>query len=67
MCFDVENECINKKFQECHMRDYFDHNKKGIYFLGIFLGCYFSRIFNLISKIFQMQTYLLSFIDNSLN
>ncbi len=23
MCFDVENECIKKKFQECHAKDFF--------------------------------------------
>jgi hypothetical protein len=39
MCFDVKNECIRKKFQECHVKDFFIRNTKGIYFLGIFLGC----------------------------
>jgi hypothetical protein len=38
MCFDVENECIKKKFQECHTKDFFGQDTKGIYFLGIFLG-----------------------------
>jgi hypothetical protein len=37
MCFDVENECIKKKFQECHMKDYFFiRNAKGIYFFEKF-------------------------------
>ncbi len=30
MCFDVENECIRKKNQECHMKDFFIKNTKGI-------------------------------------
>jgi hypothetical protein len=60
MCFDVENEGICKMFQECHTRDCFIKNTKGIYFLGIFIGFYFSIIL-------QMPTYLMSSIDNWLN
>jgi hypothetical protein len=56
MCFDVENECTRKKFQECNMRDFFEiKNTKGIYFLGIFLGCSYL-------KIFQIPTYLMFFL-----
>jgi hypothetical protein len=32
MCFDVENECIRKKFHECNTRDFFIGNTKGIFF-----------------------------------
>jgi hypothetical protein len=41
MRFDVENECIKKKFQECYTKDFFIRDTKGIYFWGIFHGCYF--------------------------
>jgi len=61
MCFDVKNECIKKKFQECNMKDFFllETQKESI-FWEIFFGCLFL-------KIFQMPTYLISFIDNWLN
>jgi len=44
MCFNVKNECIKKKFQKGNTRDFLneEHNL-GIYFLGIFLGCYFKK------------------------
>jgi hypothetical protein len=28
MCFDVEKECIRKKFQECHTKDFFYQEPK---------------------------------------
>ncbi len=37
MCFDAENECIRKKFQECHMRDFFDQKHKMKLFFANFL------------------------------
>ncbi len=57
MCFDVENECIRKKFLECNTWDFFYHEHERNLVLGIFLGC-------LYPKIFQMPTYLMSFIIN---
>jgi hypothetical protein len=33
-CFDVENKCIRKKFQECHMRDFFYQEQKRNLFFG---------------------------------
>jgi len=36
MCFDVKNECIRKKFQECHMKDFYDQEHKKNLFLGNF-------------------------------
>jgi hypothetical protein len=36
MCFDVKNECIRKKFQECHMKDFFDQEHKKEFFYGNF-------------------------------
>jgi hypothetical protein len=36
MCFDVKNECINKKFQECHTKDFFDQEHKRKLFFRIF-------------------------------
>jgi hypothetical protein len=35
MCFDVKKECI-KKFQECHMKDFFDQEQKKNLFFGNF-------------------------------
>ncbi len=34
MCFDVENECTRKKFQECNIRNFLDQEHN----LGIFFG-----------------------------
>jgi hypothetical protein len=45
MCFDVENECIRKKFQECHVKDFFIRNTKGIFFLEFFLNVDFFKYF----------------------
>jgi hypothetical protein len=36
MCFDVENECTKKKFQECHMKDFFDQKHTKNLFFGNF-------------------------------
>ncbi len=36
MCFDVENECINKKFQDCHTKDFFYQEHKRSLFSGNF-------------------------------
>jgi len=36
MCFDVENECIRKKFQECNTRDFFYWEHKRNIFFGNF-------------------------------
>jgi len=36
MCFDVENECIRKKFSECFTRDCFDQEHKRNVFFGNF-------------------------------
>jgi hypothetical protein len=34
MCFDVENECIRKKFQECHMKDiFYEEPKRNLFFV----------------------------------
>jgi len=58
MCFDVENKCIRKKFQKCHMKDFFDQEHKSTYtFWDFFLDVNFLRIH-------QMPTYLMCFIDN---
>jgi hypothetical protein len=33
MCFDVENEFTRKKFQECHMKDFFyQEYKRNLFF-----------------------------------
>jgi hypothetical protein len=40
MCFDVKNECIRRKFQECHTKDFFYHTE-GIIFLEIFFDVNF--------------------------
>jgi hypothetical protein len=33
MCFDVENECIRKKIQECHMKDFLNQeHKRNLFF-----------------------------------
>jgi len=40
MCFDVENECIRKKFQECNARDFFDQEHK----MNIFFGNFFKML-----------------------
>jgi len=42
MCFDAENECIRKKIQKCHLKDFFDqkHKKESIFwdfFLDVIL------------------------------
>jgi hypothetical protein len=34
MCFDVENEYIRKKFQECHMKEFFDQEHKNNLLFG---------------------------------
>jgi hypothetical protein len=36
MCLDVEIECIRKKFQECHTKDFFDQEHKMNLFFGNF-------------------------------
>jgi hypothetical protein len=36
MSFDVENECIRIKFQECNIRDFFDEEHKRSLFFGNF-------------------------------
>jgi hypothetical protein len=36
MCFDVKNECIRKKFQEYHMKEFFDQEHKRNLFFGNF-------------------------------
>jgi hypothetical protein len=36
MCFDVKNECIRKKFYECHMRTFFYQEQKNNLFFGNF-------------------------------
>jgi len=33
----MENECIRKKFQECHMKEFFDQKHKRNLFFGDFL------------------------------
>jgi hypothetical protein len=43
MYFDVENECIRKKFQECHTRDFFDHEHERKLFFEIFSWMLISR------------------------
>jgi hypothetical protein len=57
MCFDVENESIRKKNQECHTKDFFDQEHKRSLFFGNFFWMLFLRIL-------QMPTYLMAFIDN---
>jgi len=33
MCFDVENECIRKKFQECQIKGlFYQEHKKNLFF-----------------------------------
>jgi hypothetical protein len=44
MCFDVENECISKKFQECHTGDFFRTQKESI-FWDFFLDIIFQEYF----------------------
>jgi len=36
MFFDVKNECIKKKFQECNIRDFFYEEHKRNFFFGKF-------------------------------
>jgi len=36
MCYDVENECIRKKFKECHTQDFFDQKHKRNFLFGNF-------------------------------
>jgi hypothetical protein len=46
MCFDVENECIRKKFQECNTRGFFISNKKESIFWEFFLDVNFLNTSN---------------------
>jgi hypothetical protein len=47
MCFDVENECIRKKFQECHMKFFFGQdNKRNLFFGNFFWMLIFENISN---------------------
>jgi hypothetical protein len=36
MCFDVENECMSKTFQECNIRDFSNWEHKKNLFFGVF-------------------------------
>jgi hypothetical protein len=41
LCFGVENECIRKKFQECHMKEFFLRTQKESIFWEFFLDVNF--------------------------
>ncbi len=46
-CFDVENKCIRKKFQECHMRDFFyQEQKRNLFFGNLFWMLIFKNTSN---------------------
>ncbi len=46
MCFDVENERIKKKFQECHMKDFLIKNTKNTIFWEFFQMLFFENTSN---------------------
>jgi hypothetical protein len=46
MCFDVENECIRKKFHECHKKDFLLWTQKEYMFWEFFWMLIFLNISN---------------------
>jgi len=55
MCFDVKNECIRKKFQECHTKDFFNQEHMNLFFgkfswMLIFLNTSNANLFDVLYR-----------------